>query len=105
MPHSVQLVGEDYAMTTKKQLVRKILKAKRELLTGCLQRIQELLDQSTKLKDEESLKRFNLHHLLLFEAHTLETVLTPTDKSKIVINGIRNIAEDLRPTDNLRMYS
>ena len=92
-------------MTTKKQLVKKILKAKKELLAGSLQRIQELLDQSTKLKDKETLKRFNIHHLLLQEAYLLETVLSPSDESKLVVSGIKDIADDLLPTDNLRFYS
>ena len=105
MPHFVLNVARRYAMTTKKQLVKKILKAKKELLDGCLQRIQELLDQSIKLKDKETLKRFNIHHLLLQEAYLLETVLSPSDNSKLVISGIKDIADDLLPSDNLRMYS
>ena len=84
-------------MTTKKQLVKKILKAKKELLDGCLQRIQELLDQSIKLKDKETLKRFNIHHLLLQEVYLLETVLSSSDKNKLVISGIKDIADDLLP--------
>jgi len=91
-------------MTTKKQLVRKIMKARKELLAGCLHRIEELLDQSTKLKENQILDRFNIHHLLLLEANTLETVLTPSDNSKLVINEIRDIANTLKPADNLEMF-
>ena len=57
MHHSVQNAERSYAMTTKKQLVKKILKAKKKILSDCVDRVQALLKQTDKLQSENILER------------------------------------------------
>ena len=101
MPHSVPNAERSFVMTTKKQLVRKIIKAKKEIMSQCLNRIKSLLDQTNKLKAENVLERWSVHHNLLLELQLLETMITKSDKNQNMIRDMKDIADDIVPKSGL----
>ena len=85
-------------MKTKKALVKKIIKAKKQMLKDCVDRVQALLKQTDKLKAENILERWSVHHKLLLELKFLETIISHSDKNQNMIRDIKDIADDIVPT-------
>ena len=81
----------------KKSLVNKIIKAKKKMLSDCVDRVQALLKQTDKLKAENILERWSVHHNLLLELKFLETIISHSDKNQNMIRDIKDIADNIVP--------
>ena len=71
------------------------------MLSDCVDRVHALLKQTNKLKADNILERWSVHHNLLLELQLLEIMITKSDKNQRMIHDIKSIANDIVPKSGL----